>query len=479
MVRAGDKMPADGIIESGSTIADESAVTGESRGIVKDVGDSIIGGSINGNGTIQVRVTGTGESSFLAQVMELVRKAQDEKSHLEVLSDKVAKWLFYVATSVGIVTFIIWLLIADLPTALKFTVTVLVIACPHALGLAIPLVVSRSTSMAAQNGLLLKRRSALEVSSHLNKMVLDKTGTLTEGKFDVTGVESFFHYTIKEVLAFYGALEKTSKHPISTSIVNYISERNIPVRDAQETENISGKGIRGLIDNQEVQILSYKAIMHLGFNIDPKVIKPYQEQGNTLTFLTVDGILVGMIALGDTVKSDSAEFIKSLKNRGITPIMMTGDNKDSAKAVADYLGITTYFAEMLPSDKEKKVAELVAQGDQVAMVGDGINDAPSLASATLGIAIGAGTDIAIESADLVLINSRLKDILYFLDLAKNTRSKMVQNLIWGAGYNILAIPLAAGILTPVGFILNPAAGAILMSLSTVIVAINAMTLKMK
>ena len=480
IVRSGDKMPTDGVILKGETIVDESAVTGESRGIKKQANDKVIGGSINGDGTIEIEVTGTGENGYLAKVMEMVRKAQGEKSKLESLSDKVAKWLFYVALIVGILAFIAWLFLTDLPNALERMVTVFIIACPHALGLAIPLVVARSTSIAAKNGLLLKNRNALEQANDLDVIMLDKTGTLTEGKFTVTGVEVLDDaFNKNEILQYLGALEANANHPLAVGIMNYLKEHEIKPYQAENLKNLSGVGLEATVKKQQVKIVNEKEVERLGLNVEQALLKPYQEQGNTISFLILENHLAAIVALGDVVKTEAKEFIRTLKERKITPVMLTGDNKNAAQAVADYLGIEEYYGGFLPDDKEAVVQKYLDQGKKVIMVGDGINDAPSLARASIGMAIGAGTDIAIDSADVVLTNSDPKDILHFLDLAKQTRKKMIQNLWWGAGYNILAIPLAAGILAPIGIILSPAVGAVLMSLSTVVVALNALTLKIK
>ncbi|EEV49906.1 copper-exporting P-type ATPase B [Enterococcus faecium 1,141,733] len=480
IVRSGDKMPTDGVILKGETIVDESAVTGESKGIKKRANDKVIGGSINGDGTIEIEVTGTGENGYLAKVMEMVRKAQGEKSKLESLSDKVAKWLFYVALIVGILAFIAWLFLTDLPNALERMVTVFIIACPHALGLAIPLVVARSTSIAAKNGLLLKNRNALEQANDLDVIMLDKTGTLTEGKFTVTGVEVLDDaFNKNEILQYLGALEANANHPLAVGIMNYLKEHEIKPYQAENLKNLSGVGLEATVKNQQVKIVNEKEVERLGLNVEQALLKPYQEQGNTISFLILENHLAAIVALGDVVKTEAKEFIRTLKERKITPVMLTGDNKNAAQAVADYLGIEEYYGGLLPDDKEAVVQKYLDQGKKVIMVGDGINDAPSLARASIGMAIGAGTDIAIDSADVVLTNSDPKDILHFLDLAKQTRKKMIQNLWWGAGYNILTIPLAAGILAPIGIILSPAVGAVLMSLSTVVVALNALTLKIK
>lgn len=480
IVRSGDKMPTDGVILKGETIVDESAVTGESKGIKKRANDKVIGGSINGDGTIEIEVTGTGENGYLAKVMEMVRKAQGEKSKLESLSDKVAKWLFYIALIVGILAFIAWLFLTDLPNALERMVTVFIIACPHALGLAIPLVVARSTSIAAKNGLLLKNRNALEQANDLDVIMLDKTGTLTEGKFTVTGVEVLDDaFNKNEILQYLGALEANANHPLAIGIMNYLKEHEIKPYQAENLKDLSGVGLEATVKNQQVKIVNEKEVERLGLNVEQALLKPYQEQGNTISFLILENHLAAIVALGDVVKTEAKEFIRTLKERKITPVMLTGDNKNAAQAVADYLGIEEYYGGLLPDDKEAVVQKYLDQGKKVIMVGDGINDAPSLARASIGMAIGAGTDIAIDSADVVLTNSDPKDILHFLDLAKQTRKKMIQNLWWGAGYNILAIPLAAGILAPIGILLSPAVGAVLMSLSTVVVALNALTLKIK
>lgn len=476
LVRAGDKMPTDGQIIKGSTIVDESAVTGESKGVQKLVGDTVIGGSVNGDGTIRLKVTGTGEDGYLAKVMDMVKQAQQEKSKLETISDKVAKWLFYIAALAGILTFIFWLFATDLPQALDRMVTVLVIACPHALGLAIPLVIARSTSLAAQNGLLLKNRQALEQGNQLEYVFLDKTGTLTEGKFTVTGVESLANLDKNEILKYIGALEAQTNHPLAVGVMNYLKTEKIEAYQAQDVSTLKGIGVKGIVEGHQVILANQKELERRKLSFDQARLKAYQAQGNTISFLLIDDQLTAFFAMGDTLKESAQDFIKELRAVGIEPVMLTGDNQEAAKAVADYLGIKEFYSQLLPDDKEKIIKEYTDQGKKVMMVGDGINDAPALARASIGMAIGAGTDIAIDSADVVLTNSNLQDILKFIRLAKRTHSKMIQNLWWGAGYNIIAIPLAAGILAPIGILLSPAVGAILMSLSTIIVAINAMTL---
>lgn len=476
LVRAGDKMPTDGEIIDGSTIADESAVTGESKGVQKNIGDSVIGGSVNGDGTIKLKVTGTGADGYLAKVMTMVKQAQQEKSKLESISDKVAKWLFYIALIAGIVTFAAWLFLEDLPQALDRMVTVFVIACPHALGLAIPLVIARSTSLAAKNGLLLKSRQALEQGNQLDYVFLDKTGTLTEGKFTVTGVEVLADSSREESLKYIGALEAQTNHPLAVGVMNYLKSEKIDPYQAEDVSTIKGVGVSGTVEGHQVVLANQKEVEKRQLSFDQEKLKAYQEQGNTISFLLIDEKLIAFFAMGDTLKDQAQDFIKNLRAVGIEPVMLTGDNQEAAKAVAEYLSIKEFYSELLPDDKEKIIKQYTDKGKKVMMVGDGINDAPALARASIGMAIGAGTDIAIDSADVVLTNSNLQDILKFVRLAKKTHSKMIQNLWWGAGYNILAIPLAAGVLAPIGVLLSPAVGAILMSLSTIIVAINAMTL---
>ncbi|MGM0213606.1 heavy metal translocating P-type ATPase [Enterococcus sp. AZ109] len=477
LVRAGDKMPTDGNIIKGSTTVDESAVTGESKGVSKNVGDKVIGGSVNGNGTIEVEVSGTGEDGYLAKVMKMVRQAQSEKSKLESLSDKVAKWLFYIALAAGIISFVVWLVVADLPEALNRMVTVFIIACPHALGLAIPLVIARSTSLAARNGLLLKNRQALEQANEMDYIFLDKTGTLTKGEFTVTGVEVLDSSIDKETaLKYIGALEAQTNHPLAIGVMNYLKKEDITPAQANDVKAINGVGVEGTVENKQVLLANQKEIEKRSLTIDEDQLTRYQQQGNTISFLLINDKLAAIFALGDTIKDDAKQFIADLKAKSIQPVMLTGDNNEAAKAVANYLGMDEFYGELLPDDKEKIIKSYTEKGKKVMMVGDGINDAPSLARATIGMAIGAGTDIAIDSADVVLTNDNLADILRFIQLANKTRKKMIQNLWWGAGYNIVAIPLAAGVLAPIGILLSPALGAVLMSLSTIIVAINALLL---
>ena len=481
LVKAGEKVPTDGEILEGQTSINESMITGESKDVIKKVHDKVIGGSVNGSGAITIEVTGTGESGYLSQVMELVGSAQNEKSRVEYLSDKVAKWLFYIALTVGIVAFIVWFILTkDINIALERMVTVLIIACPHALGLAIPLVTARSTSLGAQNGLLVKDRQALEVAKKVDIIMMDKTGTLTEGNFAVNEFESFSQdYTKEEVLSLMAALEQTSSHPLAVGVLNKMEELGLSIPKASNVTNLPGIGMEGLVEGKDVKIVSISYMNQHDLPFNEKEFNELSSQGNSVSFLLVNHETIGLIAQGDQIKPDSKEMINELKAQGIKPVMLTGDNKQVANVVAKQLGIEAVHAELMPEDKEKIVKEYKEQGLVVMMVGDGVNDAPGLARADVGVAIGAGTDVAIDSADVILVKSNPFDILHFLSLSKNTQRKMVQNLWWGAGYNIVAIPLAAGILASVGVILSPAVGAVLMSFSTVIVAINAMLLKIK
>lgn len=479
LVKAGEKIPTDGRIIDGKTTVNESMVTGESKDVQKGINDKVIGGSVNGSGTITAEVTGTGESGYLSQVMELVSNAQKEKSAVETLSDKVAKWLFYIALTVGVGAFILWLAITgDLNMALERMVTVLIIACPHALGLAIPLVTARSTSLGAKNGLLIKNRRALEAAKKVDVIMMDKTGTLTEGNFAVNDYRSFKSaYTKEQVLELMAALEQNSSHPLSAGVLKKAADLNVSIPQAADVNNIPGVGLEGRVNGKDIKIVSVAYLDKNNISYDRKVFDALSSQGNSVSFLLVEEENIGLAAQGDQIKAEAKSMIAQLIEQGIQPVMLTGDNKQVAAVVAEQLGITDVHAELMPEDKEKTVKEYEKKGLVVMMVGDGVNDAPGLVRADIGLAIGAGTDVAIDSADVILVKSNPSDILHFLSLAKNTQRKMVQNLWWGAGYNIIAIPLAAGVLAGVGILLSPAVGAVLMSLSTIIVAVNAMLLK--
>ncbi|EIS6535357.1 cadmium-translocating P-type ATPase [Staphylococcus pseudintermedius] len=480
-VKAGESIPTDGMIVRGETAIDESLVTGESKKVQKKLNDQVIGGSINGSGTIQVKVTAVGEASYLSQVMDIIKQAQNDKSRAELLSDKVAGYLFYFAISVGMIAFIIWMLIDNhIDFALERLVTVLVIACPHALGLAIPLVTARSTSIGAHHGLMIKNRAAIETAQHIDCVMMDKTGTLTEGNFSVNHYESFKAGMSDEaVLSLFASLESQSNHPLATSIVDFAKNKSISYVQSQDVRNIPGVGLEGTINGQAYKITNVSYLEQNGFEYDQALFNKLANQGNSISYLIDEQQAVGIIAQGDQIKESSKQMVTELLVRGITPVILTGDNLAVAEAVAEALGIQHVHAQLMPADKERMIKDYQKQGKKVMMVGDGINDAPSLIRADIGVAIGAGTDVAIDSGDVILVKSDPSDIIHFFTLSKRTMRKMVQNLWWGAGYNIVAVPLAAGILASIGLILSPAVGAILMSLSTVIVAINAFTLKLE
>ena len=480
-VKAGESIPTDGIIVQGQTSIDESLVTGESKKVQKNQNDNVIGGSINGSGTIQVKVTAVGEDGYLSQVMGLVNQAQNDKSSAELLSDKVAGYLFYFAVIVGVISFIVWMLIQnDVDFALERLVTVLVIACPHALGLAIPLVTARSTSIGAHNGLIIKNRESVEIAQHIDYVMMDKTGTLTEGNFSVNHYESFKEGLSNDtILSLFASLESQSNHPLAISIVDFAKSKNVSFTNPQNVNNIPGVGLEGLIDDKTYKITNVSYLDKHKLNYDNDLFTKLAQQGNSISYLIEDQQVIGMIAQGDQIKESSKQMVADLLSRNITPVMLTGDNNEVAHAVAKELGISDVHAQLMPEDKESIIKDYQSDGNKVMMVGDGINDAPSLIRADIGIAIGAGTDVAVDSGDIILVKSNPSDIIHFLTLSNNTMKKMVQNLWWGAGYNIVAVPLAAGILAFIGLILSPAIGAILMSLSTVIVAINAFTLKLK
>lgn len=469
-VQAGENVPADGIIIRGESRVNEALVTGESKPIEKKPGDEVIGGSTNGGGVLYVEIKQTGDKSFISQVQTLISQAQSQPSRAENVAHKVASWLFYIAVVVALIALVVWMIIADLPTAVIFTVTALVIACPHALGLAIPLVVSRSTSLGASRGLLVKNREALELTTKADVMVLDKTGTLTTGEFKVLDVTVLSDkYSEEEITGLLAGIEAGSSHPIAQSIVNHAEAKGIKSVSFDSIEIVSGAGIEGEANGHHYQLISQKAY--------GKALRMDIPKGATLSILVENNEAIGAVALGDELKETSRNLIEVLKKYGIEPLMATGDNEEAAQGVAEVLGIQ-YQANQSPEDKYKLVESMKNQNKTVIMVGDGVNDAPSLALADVGIAIGAGTQVALDSADIILTQSDPGDIESFIELANKTTRKMKQNLVWGAGYNFIAIPIAAGILAPIGITLSPAVGAVLMSLSTVIVAINAMTLKL-
>lgn len=469
-VQAGENVPADGIIERGESRLNEALLTGESKAVKKGPGDEVIGGSTNGEGVLYIKVLETGDQSFISQVQNLISQAQSQPSRAENIAQKVAGWLFYIAVIVALIAFVVWMIIGDIPMAVTFAITTLVIACPYALGLAIPLVTARSTSLGASRGLLVKDRQALEIAQDADVIILDKTGTLTTGEFKVLDVELFNNkYKKEEIIALLAGIEGGSSHPIAQSIISFAEQQDIRPASFDSIDVISGAGVEGKAGGHRYQLISQKAY---GRNLDIDIPK-----GATLSVLVENDDAIGAVALGDELKPTSKELIKVLKKNNIQPIMATGDNEKAAQGVAEYLEIE-YRSNQSPQDKYELVKTLKEEGKKVIMVGDGINDAPSLALADVGIAVGAGTQVALDSADVILTQSDPGDIESFIELAHKTTRKMKQNLFWGAGYNFIAIPLAAGILAPIGITLSPALGAVLMSVSTVIVAINAMLLRL-
>ncbi|MBY7141991.1 cadmium-translocating P-type ATPase [Virgibacillus sp. NKC19-3] len=478
LVKPGEKIPVDGAITDGSSAVDESMLTGESVPVEKANGDEVIGGSINKEGSLTIQVEKTGEDSYLSQVITMVKEAQESKSKTQDLTNRAAKWLFYLALAAGLVTLFIWMLLGyTFDVAIERMVTVMVITCPHALGLAAPLVVAVSTSISAQKGLLIRNRANFEGARNLNAVVFDKTGTLTKGEFGVTDIVSSEGYSEGDVLTYAATIEQNSEHPIATGIEKEAKEQDIALGNLADFESITGKGIQGNVDGRKVNVVSPGYVTTNNFSYDQQLFNGMSEEGKTVVFVLLEDELIGMIALADIVRETAKEAIASLKENGIHSIMLTGDNKKVANWVAKQLDIDEVYAEVLPDDKANQVKKIKEKGWSVAMTGDGVNDAPALATADLGIAIGAGTDVAMETADVVLVKSNPNDVVALMDLSKKTYRKMVQNLWWATGYNIFAIPLAAGVLAPIGIILSPAVGAVLMSLSTIIVAINAKLLK--
>ncbi|MEX0770378.1 MAG: heavy metal translocating P-type ATPase [Balneolaceae bacterium] len=478
LVKPGEKIPADGVVVEGKSSVNESLMTGESKPVSKNQGDEVIGGSINEEGSLTIEVDRTGEDSFLSQVINLVRQAQKSKSHTQDLANRAAFWLTIVALGAGALTFFAWILFTteDFVFALERTVTVMVIACPHALGLAVPLVVAVSTSLAAQNGFLIRNRTAFEEARNLGAIIFDKTGTLTYGEFGVTDIITFNGYDDSDqLLKLAASLEQNSEHPIARGIVKAADG----LMKVEEFNSITGKGIEGRVAGKQVKVVSPGYLREQKIALPTEQYEELSGQGKTVVFVLVDDTLQGAIALGDKIREDSRKAIQTLQSMGIQCIMLTGDNQQTAVYVAKELGLDDFFAEVLPEEKASKVKEVQQRGLKVAMTGDGVNDAPALAQADVGIAIGAGSDVAVETGDIILTQSNPKDVASLIGLAKATYRKMVQNLLWATGYNAFAIPLAAGVLYTYGIILSPALGAVLMSLSTVIVAINARFLKVE
>ena len=481
LVRPGSSVPADGEVVEGESDVDEALITGESKPVSKELGDEVIGGSINGEGSLRVRVTATGEDTALAGIMRLVEEAQQSKSDTQILADKAAGWLFYIAIGVAFVTAIAWVIAVGFDVEVIARVaTVLVIACPHALGLAIPLVVAITTSLGAQNGILVRDRLALEQAREIDTVIFDKTGTLTKGEFGVVDIQTYNGVNAEEALALAAAIEGDSEHTIARGIRQSAEERDLSLPKVSNFEAIKGRGVEANQDGQKVYVGGPRLLEMLELELPDKLVS-FEDQasnnGQSVVNLIRDGKVEAAFALADVIRPESKTVVDRLHEMGIEVAMLTGDSQAVAQAVADELGIDQYFAEVLPEDKDKKVAELQKQGKRVAMVGDGINDAPALVRADVGIAIGSGTDVAVESAGLILVKSNPLDVVRIFKLSQASYRKMVQNLIWATGYNVIALPLAAGVLAPIGIILSPALGALLMSLSTVIVAINAQFLR--
>lgn len=477
LVKSGEKIPLDGTIYEGTSTVDESMLTGESVPIEKNPGMDAIGASVNGEGVLKIKVNKVGNDTYLAQVIQLVRDAETTKSKAQGFADIAAKWLFYVAVVVGLLTIVYWSVTGDFDFALERMVTVLIIACPHALGLAGPLVTSRSTSIAASKGLLIRNRIAFEGAHKIDKIVFDKTGTLTEGNFGVTDIQPANGVSKLELLTLAYSVETQSDHPIAKGIVKEGKEQNLEIDDVKNYRNLAGKGLMATVNGAEISIISPGAMKNNQVSFDEKEYEMLAQQGKTVVFVLKNYELQGMIALADIIRESSYKVIKELNDLGIETIMITGDNKRVANYVGGKLGLSKVIAEVLPHDKSKYVSELKKDGKRVAMIGDGINDAPALAESDVGIAIGAGTDVALETADIVLVNSNPADVLAIIKLSKASYKKTIENFIWAAGYNVIAIPLAAGVLINQGILITPAIGAVVMSLSTIIVAINAQMMK--
>jgi Cu2+-exporting ATPase len=477
LVKPGEKIPIDGLVYDGRSAVNESMITGESVPVEKENGDEIVGGSINGEGILKFKVSRVGEDTFLSQVLKLVRETQDSKSNTQRLADKAAKWLFYIAVIAGALTFSVWLAISqDLNFAVTRAVTVIVISCPHALGLAVPLVTAVSTSIGAQKGLLIRDRAAFENARKLNAVVFDKTGTLTEGTFGITDIKAI-GISQHELLSLAYAVEANSEHPIAEGIVNEGKKLNLKLLEVKDYQNLPGKGLKAKVDGRELMIVSPGYMRFEKIAFDAEHYEKLAQMGKTVVFILDGDTLLGYLALSDMIRDSAREAIEMLKSMAIETILLTGDNRRVAAYVGNQLKIDTVIAEVLPQEKAAKIAGFINEGKIVAMTGDGVNDAPSLAQADLGIAIGAGTDVAIETADVILVRSNPLDVVTIVKLSRATYQKMIQNLIWATAYNMIALPLAAGVLYYQGIVINPAAGAALMSVSTIIVAINAKLLK--
>jgi len=477
LVRPGEKVPADGAIMEGETSLNESMLTGESVPVQKKTGDAVIGGAINGEGAVTVEIRKTGKDSFLSQIIGLVREAQESKSRTQDIANRAASWLTLVALGGGGLTLAVWILAAgrDFAFSLERAVTVMVISCPHALGLAVPLVVAVSTSISAGKGLLIRNRAAFESARNIRAVVFDKTGTLTEGRFGITDTVVFPGFSEQEVLGYAASVERHSEHPIARGIAS-ASVEVLPVDDFR---SITGKGAQGRVEGRDVRVVSPGYLKEMGLEVSDAKLDSLSAQGKTIVYVMVDGKAAAAIALADVIRPESKRAVEALRGMGIRCMMLTGDNRRVAEWVAGEIGLDEFFAEVLPQEKTDRIKEIQSRGLTVAMTGDGVNDAPALAQADVGIAVGAGTDVAVETADIILVRSNPMDVVAVIGLARATYRKMIQNLAWATGYNAVAIPLAAGILYKEGILLSPALGAVLMSLSTVIVAVNAQFIRIK
>lgn len=477
IIRPGEKIPSDGEIVNGKSSVNEAMLTGESTPVTKTKGDEVIGGSINGEGALEIKIEKTGDNTYLSKVITMVNNAQKSKSQTQHFADRAAFYLTIIALSVGLTTFFTWLVLGEnFVFSIERMATVMVITCPHALGLAIPLVIAISTTLSAEHGLLIRNRTSFENARKITVVVFDKTGTLTEGTFSLTEVTAITEdYTENEIIHLAASLEKNSEHPLAKGILTKAEQIGGSLYEVSDFQNITGQGVKGVINGKIVQIVGSAFVKEK--NLEIPHAEEIKDSEDTSVFIIIDNRVVGRLRLSDTIRKDSFEAVKQLQQGGVKCWMLTGDSKGIAQKVSDELGLDGYYAEVLPDEKQQKIRELQKNGEIVAMTGDGVNDAPALAQADVGIAIGSGTDVAAETADIVLVNSNPKDVTHLIEFGKATYKKMVQNLFWATGYNVIAIPLAAGVLYPQGILISPAIGAAFMSVSTVIVALNARLLR--
>ncbi len=481
LVRPGASVPADGVVEQGESDVNEAMITGESRPVKKTPGMKVIAGTVNGDGSLRVTVTATGNETALAGIMRLVQEAQQSKSNTQVLADKAAGWLFYIALGAAAITAIAWIIATGFnANVIERVATVLVIACPHALGLAIPLVVAITTALGARNGILVRDRLALERSRQIDTVIFDKTGTLTRGEFGVVGMALTDGWKEPEALGLAAAIEGDSEHTIARGIRTSAQERQVKIPEVRDFQALKGRGARAVWDGKQVYVGGPRLLESLSVAL-PETLQRFEQEasakGHSVVHLVIENQPAASFALADIIRPESKPAIQRLHDMGVSVAMLTGDSQAVAKAVAEELGIDTYFAEVLPENKDQKVAELQRQGKLVAMVGDGVNDAPALTRADVGIAIGSGTEVAVQSAGIILVKSNPEDVAGIITLSRASYRKMLQNLAWATGYNVVAIPLAAGVLAPLGILLSPAVGALLMSISTIVVALNAQLLR--